>query len=68
MKLYEVIVLKPERVVIKTNATGVDGLGRMLQTFVNQMDREHGIQPVLHSSRRIEKDEEDVSEVPSPAA
>lgn len=53
MKLYEVIVLRPERIVVKTVAKSTKGLDHVMSSFVADMDPIHGIAPVLHSVRRI---------------
>lgn len=67
MKLYEVIVLKPERIVVKTVAKSSKGIDHVMSNFVADMEPCHGIAPVLHSVRRI-KDVKELKKPPISAA
>lgn len=57
MKLYEVIVMKPERIIVKSDAGSGVKLGRMAHLLVDGMDIEHGVKPYLHSTRALKDDE-----------
>lgn len=65
MKLYELIIMKPERVVVKTDSSDI---GRMAHLLVHGMDPEHGVMPYLHSTRPLKDGEEEEWDEPKPAA
>lgn len=67
MKLYEIVVMKPERIVVKTDASSSLQLGKMAHLLVDGMDIEHGIKPYLHSTRPLEDEEYEPEDAPTAA-
>lgn len=53
MKMFEVVLLKPEKVVVKTDAQCNLELNAVVAKFVDQMEPVYGIAPILHSVKRI---------------